>query len=218
MLREIKALLIKELMIEWKQKYAFNGLLLYVVSMVVVISLAFNLSLNPIIWNIIYWIMVLFVAINAVARSFMGESVGQQMYIYGLARPGAVILSKMIYNSLLLVVISLVTWLFSLFLSDIHVANLGEMAGLIVIGSLSISANLTLISAIASRAENRTTLLAVLGFPVVIPILLLLIRATKRSVEGLVNENSLNELGFLLGISLSLWVISVILFPFIWRE
>ena len=40
--KEVTALLRKELLLEWKQRYALNGLLLYVASMVFVIALSFR--------------------------------------------------------------------------------------------------------------------------------------------------------------------------------
>ncbi|MEL7531400.1 MAG: hypothetical protein AAFN10_08845, partial [Bacteroidota bacterium] len=71
MWRELRVLLRKELMLEWKQKYAFNGLLLYVLSMSIVIALVFRDELNPSNWNLLLWLMLLFAAINAVAKSFL---------------------------------------------------------------------------------------------------------------------------------------------------
>lgn len=217
-LKEIGVLLRKEFMLEWKQKYAFNGLLMYVLCMVVVISLAFVNKLNPLTWNIIYWIIMLFVAINSVAKSFLSESPGQALYLYGIASPRAIILSKLIYNLFLLGIVSTVALFSYSFLSEVRVENMGLMILITLMGSAAMSANLTLVTAIASKAANRGTLMAVLSFPLLIPVLLVLIRLSRYAVEGLDAGLSSDSYLMLGGITLVLTVISVILFPFVWRD
>ena len=64
------ALLKKELLLEWKQKYAIYGLLLYSLSMVFVISIGLQNTLPPQAWNVVYWVILLFVSVNAIAKSF----------------------------------------------------------------------------------------------------------------------------------------------------
>ena len=219
---EILALIRKELLLEWKQKYAFNGLLLYVLSMVVVIALAFKGNMDPLSWNIIYWIILLFVAINAVAKSFMSARPGQLLYLYALASPTAIIISKMVYNLLLLAITAFLSLFAYAFLTQIKIANWGQLILITVLGCAALSANLTLVTAISARAENRNTLLAVLGFPLIIPILLLLIRLSRIAIEGdaagVEMDASYDQLAMLGGLTVVLATISVILFPFVWRE
>jgi len=218
LLKEILILLKKELLLEWKQKYAFNGLIMYVLCMVVVISLAFVNKLNPLTWNIIFWIIMLFVAINSVAKSFLSESPGQGLYLYGVVSPSAIIISKLIYNLLLLAVVSTVALFSYSFLSEVRVEKLGLMLLITLMGSAALSANLTLVTAIASKAANRGTLMAVLSFPLLVPVLLVLIRLSRYAVEGLDAGLSSDSYLLLLGITAVLSVISVILFPFVWRD
>ena len=222
MLREVLSLLYKELLVEWKQKYAFNGLLLYVLSMVVVISLAFVQKLNPLTWNILYWLIILFTAINAVAKSFQAEQKGQLLYLYSVARPAAIILAKMIYNCLLLIVVAGLSLLAFAFLSGISIFDPSLLAGIVLLGSSGLAANLTLVSAIAARAENTGTLLAVLAFPLIVPLLLTLIRLSRYAIEGANSgfdtANATEEFWLMGGLILTLAVLSVVLFPFIWRD
>ena len=222
MIREILNLIRKELLLEWKQKYAFNGLLLYVLSMVVVIAVAFKGSISTETWTIVFWIIMLFVSINAVAKSFMSVSAGQLIYLYSIARPSAIILAKLIYNLVLLLLIAYICVFAFAFLSQVNPHDMPSLLAIIALGCAALSANLTLVTAIASRAENRTTLLAVLGFPLIIPILLLLIELSNKAIEVPTSGPELNlggeQLVMLGGMTLSLTLISVILFPFVWRE
>jgi heme exporter protein B len=67
----------KEVVLEWRSKYAFNGVLLYVVSTVFVCYIAFNLTPGfdksegyKVVWNVLFWIIILFASVNAIAKSF----------------------------------------------------------------------------------------------------------------------------------------------------
>jgi heme exporter protein B len=232
-IKEIIALIRKEFLLEWKQKYALNGLLLYVVSMVVVVSLAFFdklvpeegeaitislLTFSTHVWNILFWIILLFIAINAIAKSFMGESSGQLLYQYTLARPSAIILSRILYNTLLLVFVGLVTLFLYMFLSQTKILNLPLFLLAVFLGGFAFAANLTLISAIAAKAENKMTLLAVLSFPVIVPVLLSLIRLGQQAISGFGLADNLNRVILIGGLSIVLALVSVLLFPFVWRD
>ena len=111
MVNEIKALIDKEIRLELRQKYAINGMLLYIVSTVYVCYLSFRLKTNhidKITWNTLFWIIILFTAVNAIAKSFTQERYGRLLYYYTLANPVGIIVSKIIYNSILMLVLSLV--------------------------------------------------------------------------------------------------------------
>jgi len=108
----------KEIMLEWRSKYAFNGVLLYVVSTVFVCYIAFNLNPGffgstgyPIVWNVLFWIIMLFASVNAIAKSFMQESKSRLLYYYSIASPQAIILSKTIYNICLMSLLSVLALL-----------------------------------------------------------------------------------------------------------
>src|SRR5688572_5280116 len=105
LLHQVKHLFVKEFFLELRQKYAINGILLYVVSTIFISYLSFKRILNPGVWNALFWIILLFASVNAASKSFIQESKGRLLYLYTVASPQAVILSKMIYNAFLIVVI-----------------------------------------------------------------------------------------------------------------
>lgn len=120
MVNQIKQLVLKELKLEMRNKYALGGILLYVVSTVFVSYLSFKKIINPATWNALFWIILLFASINGVAKSFIGETRGRLLYYYTLTSPQAVIISKIIYNSILLIVISgLCLLVYGLFVGNI---------------------------------------------------------------------------------------------------
>jgi len=218
-------LLKKEILLEWRSKYAFNGVLLYVVSTVFVCYMAFNL--NPgfinspgyaLVWNILFWIIILFASVNAIAKSFLQESKGRMLYYYSIAGPHAIILSKIIYNILLMALLSILALIiYSVFFKNPTQDTLYYFLT-VLLGSISFSTVFTMISAIASKAGNNGTLMAILSFPVIIPVILLLIRMSKRAMDGLDRSLSFQDIATLLALNVIVIATSLLLFPFLWRD
>lgn len=217
MLTEIRMLLIREIQLEWKQKYALNGLFLYVISTVYVCYLSFKSLVDVPTWNALLWIILLFTAVNATSKSFSTESRGRLLYYYTLAGAPAVILSKMIYNAGLMFVISLSGYfIYSLLIGDL-VQDKPWFLLALFLGSTGFSTVLTLVSGIASKANNSGTLMAILSFPVLIPMLIVLIRFSKNAVDGLDHSVQTPYLVALIGINIIVVALARILFPFLWR-
>lgn len=221
MWKEISVLVRKEITLEWRQKYALNGILLYVVSAVFITYLSVgakmgNLSIPT--WNALYWIIILFSAVNAVAKSFVQEHQGRQLYYYMIASPESIILSKIFYNTGLTLILALLGYgVFSVILGN-PVQDQGLFLLNLVLGSVGFSASLTMVSGIASKAGNNATLMAILSFPVIIPILLMAIRISKNALDGLDWSVSVDKLVTLLAINAIVGVTAYILFPYLWRS
>jgi heme exporter protein B len=214
---QVKNLVRKEAVLEWRSKYALNGILLYVVSTIFVCYLSFRKT-DPVTWNALFWIIMLFASINAISKSFIQESRGRQLYYYTLASPQAIILSKIIYNTMLMLLLAVIAiGVYSLvFKNDVGDPLLYFLS--VLIGSLSFSTVFTMISGIASRAGNNGTLMAILSFPVIIPLLMLLIKLSKNAMDGLDRSVSLNEIGVLAAINVIVITVSLLLFPYLWRD
>ncbi|NRF40973.1 MULTISPECIES: heme exporter protein CcmB [Pedobacter] len=217
LLHQVKYLIKKEVLLEWRSKYALNGVLLYVVSTVFVCFLSF-VSIVPVTWNALFWIIMLFASINAVSKGFLHESKGQQLYIYTIASPLALIISKTIYNVLLMMLLTLIALFFYMMVFDYVPQDLGLYIVATVLGSLSFSTIFTMISAIASKAGNGGMLMAILSFPVIIPVLIVLIKLTKNAIDGLDRSVSLDEIGLLLIINALVAAVTLLLFPYLWRD
>jgi heme exporter protein B len=213
----IKQLLLKELIIEWRQRYAINGILLQVVSSVFVVFLALK-AVNANTWNGLFWIVMLFVSINAIAKSFIGEGKGKNLYYHGLVKPQVLLIAKFIYNGLLnilLAILCLIT--FSLWMgNEIQNPLLYYLATLL--GCLGFSATFTMLSAISSKAGNSNLLMSVLSLPIIIPLLLVLIKACKRAMDGLDADLIVKDLGVLLLFNILIVALAYLLFPSIWKE
>ena len=218
LVKEIRFLIKKEILLEWKQKHAFTGILLYIVSTIFVCFLSFKRIIDPDTWNTLFWIILLFGSVNAVAKSFIHESRDRQLYYYTIASPEGIILSKIIYNVLLLGILSLASFfIYALLLGNV-VADLPLFLVVILLGSTGLGTVFTMVSAIASKANNSAVLMAILGFPLILPMLLIIIRLSKNAIHGFSWDQSYQYGCVLLLLNLIVVVLSYILFPYLWRD
>lgn len=217
----ILTLLKKEFVLELRRKAVISGIGLYLFSLIFICYLTFNLrhgAINEATWSALFWLTILFSVVNSVAKSFIGEKSGVFIYLYSIASPQAIILSKIIYNTVLAFALSLAGFaLFAVFL-DNPVQDLGVFLGGVALASIGFSASLSFISGIASKAHNSNILMAVLSFPVVIAILLMAIKITKNALDGLPASASTDEMLNLLAINSITTVLAYLLFPYIWRS
>lgn len=221
MLDEIIALVKKEATLEWRQKYALNGILLYVISAVYITYLSVGVKGGTVqvsTWNALYWIIILFSAVNAVAKSFIQESQGRQLYYYLIASPESIILSKIFYNTGLTLVLSMLGYLvFSVVMGN-PVQDQPMFLLNLLLSAIGFSACLTMVSSIAGKAGNNGTLMAILSFPILIPMLLLAIQISKNAIDGLDREFSLEKIITLLAINGVVGATSYLLFPYLWKS
>jgi heme exporter protein B len=219
-LTKIKTLLKKELTLELRRKSVFSGLALYLFSTVFIYYLTFNLRQNlisPLVWSALFWVTILFSSINTIAKSFIGEKRGQDLYFYSLVSPESIVLSKLIYNFLLCLVLALAgLGLFVLFLSN-PIETTWPFILTIALTAWGFAASLTLLSGIAAKANNSHIVMTVLSFPIVISILLLSIKITKNCIDGLEASTNYDELLTMVAINCLVTAASYLLFPYIWR-
>jgi len=217
----IRSLFQKEFILELRRKSAISGLALYLFSTAFICYLSFSLRQNlitPLVWSALFWITILFTAVNTVAKSFIGEKKGKDIYYYSIANPESIIISKIIYNFLLCALLSFTGFiLFILFLNN-PVIDLFLFSITILLTSLGFASSLTMLSGIAAKASNSNILMAVLSFPVVISILLLAIKVTKNCIDALDRSVSWDEILTLLAINCLITAVSYLLFPYIWRS
>lgn len=215
-LRHIFTLFKKDLLLEVRQQYSFYGILLYIGATIFVLFMAVE-EPEANVWNGLFWVIQLFICINAVAKSFLQESKGRMLYFYSIVSPANFVLAKLLFNSLLMLVMSLLSLLlFSLFLGN-PVEKAGSFIGLVLLGGWSLSLVFTFLAAIAARAQQNAAIMAVLGFPLIIPQLILLMKLTNAAFNPLLIIHTSNIL-LLVALDCMVVMLAVILFPFLWKD
>ena len=216
--QEIKALVGKEIRLELRQKYVINGILLYLVSTIFVTFLAFDDIVSAETWNSLFWIILLFIAVNGISKSFLQESPARHIYYYTIASPQAVILSKIIYNLLLMIILSSLSFLFFVLMMGNKVVDIPLFLTCLLLGSLGMTSVLTMVAAIASRASNNFSLMAILSFPIILPLLSTLMKVSKSALTASSGSGNSGFIVLLLTINGAVIVLAYLLFPYLWRD
>jgi heme exporter protein B len=218
MRKTIYALLKKDVLLELRQQHTFYGILLYVASTIFVLYLSINKP-EADVWNGLFWIIQLFVCVNAVAKSFLQESRGRMLYFYSIAGAKEFIIAKLIYNILLMLLMSLLSLFLFFILMKNPLQDAGRFVMIVCLGGISLSLVFTLLAAIAAKAQQSAALMAILGFPLIVPQLLLLIRLSKSAFGEVFRDGAILQITVLLiGLDIMVIALSLILFPFLWKD
>lgn len=217
---QILHLIRKDIKLDWRNSSLIGSILLYVVSSVYITYLAFRDSIDITTWNSLFWLITLFTAFNATSKSFSSEE-RNYFYLYTLISPQALLLSKMIYNIMLMMLVAFLSLAgFFLFISDDYLNQsnfLNYMMG-VISGSMGFAVILTMISAIASKTGNKSGMMAILGFPVIIPFLMATIKYSGQTLNGQGLSITGSSLIIMVIIIALVAALSYLLFPYIWRE
>jgi len=206
----------KDLLLEIRQQYSFYGVLLYIGATIFVLYMAID-SPETNVWNGLFWVIQIFISVNAVAKSFLQESRGRMLYFYSIAGPRDFVLAKLLFNSLLMLLMSLLSLaLFALFLGN-PLLKAGAFIGLVLLGGWSLSLVFTFLAAIAAKAQQNAAIMAILGFPLIIPQLILLMRLANATFSATVSVPVTTVL-LLIALDLMVILLAVILFPFLWKD
>ncbi|HSB92568.1 MAG TPA: heme exporter protein CcmB [Flavitalea sp.] len=215
--KHITALLKKDLLLEIRQQYSFYGIVLYVASTIFVLYLAIEQPEQKV-WNGLFWMIQLFICVNAVAKSFLQESRGRMIYFYTIAGAKDFILSKLIFNTILMSVMSITSLLLFQLLLGNPLEHPYQFAGIAVFGGFSLSLVFTFLAAIAARAQQSAALMAILGFPLIIPQLLLLMRISNIAFSDVLQSGLMRIILLLAGFDIMVVALAIILFPFLWKD
>lgn len=217
LLKQVRILVAKDIALEWRSKQALSSIILYIASTVFVCYQAFE-SVDSLVWNALFWIILLFVAINATGRSFQQESQHRQLYYYSITSPKAIVLSKIIYNTVLLICLAIITYIIYSVIFKNPVGNPPVYFLSVLLGSISFSTVFTMVAGISAKTGNNNTIMAILAFPVVIPVLILLLKLSSNALKGLERAVSDKEIMTLVAINVITITVSLLLFPYIWRD
>lgn len=217
-LKNLTAILVKEFKSDFRNPYVLGGAGLFLLSTLFVCYITVKRIHQPSIWVALFWIIMLFTSFNAVAKSFMNESRARMLYLYTLIGPSIFIVSKMIYHATIMLVLSMVAVLVYTTFFEITIEDRLVFFASVVLGSTGLAITLSLLSTIASKAGNNLTLLAILGLPILLPLLMVATTLMKNSIDGIDLSVQYKYLFVLFGLNLSSLGLSIVLFPYLWRE
>ena len=215
---KIITLLKKDFLLELRQQHTFYGILLYVASTIFVLYLAMGRPESTV-YNGLFWMIQLFVCVNAVAKSFLQESRGRMLYFFSIVSPVHFIIAKLIYSCVVMLLMVLVSLVLFRYLLGNPIMNEYQFAAIACLGGLSLSLVFTLMAAIAAKANQNSAVMAILGFPLIIPQLMLLIRLSKAPMGEIFREGAFLQITLLLmGLDVLVIALAIVLFPFLWKD
>ena len=213
----IRALLQKDLLLELRQQYTLYGIILYVVTTIFVVYLSMGQP-EDYVWNGLFWIIQLFVCVNAVAKSFLQESGGRMLYFYSITSAKDFVLAKLIFNVVLMLLMSLLSLaVFTLLLGN-PLTHALLFIGIVCLGGISLSLVFTFLAAIAAKAQQNASMMAIMGFPLIIPQLLLLMKISATGFSSVVQGGFVQMIAMLVGLDILVVALALILFPFLWKD
>ena len=214
------AMYVKDLRLELRTRYAINAILMFGVTTLAVVSFSLGQSgLPPDLLAALFWIVVFFSAVSGLAHSFIREEEAQTALALKLAAdPTTVYVGKLMFNlSLLTLMTVIITPIFFIF-TDAPTTNVWTFLLIVVFGVLGLCGATTLVAAIVAKAAVKGALFAVISFPLLIILLMVLVGASEKILAGQGLGDILQETQVLVAYPIIMVTASLMLFKFVWQE
>jgi len=194
---------------------------LFALTTLVMVSFSTGIfSLDTGLHSAFLWIIIFFSSMSALGRSFIKEEEqGTAAALKLVASPEIILIGKLFYNLVLLLALLLVVYpLYMIMMNPPPGGNIALVSLFLLLGSTCLAGATTILAAMVSRAGAKNSLLPVLAFPVLLPVLLTSIRGTGMAMAGGTFQESLTEIIFLFSFLVIIVTASLMLFEFVWED
>ncbi len=215
------ALVKKDLIDEFRTRYAITSMALFALTTLTIVSFSTGVFLlDPVLHSAFLWIIIFFSAMSALGRSFVKEEEsGTAMALKLSAAPEVIYTGKLLFNLLLLFGLNLALYpLYLVFMNPPPGVNYLLLFVVILLGSFCLAGTTTILAAIVAGAGAKNSLLPVLAFPVLLPVLLTAIRGGSVAFGGGAFSETIAELSFLLSFFVIIVTVSLLLFNYVWED
>ena len=210
----------KDMRLELRSRYAVNTLLMFVLAALLLVT--FAIGQEPVserVQSALLWIVILFSAAIGLGRAFVSEEERGTILLLQLnTRPSMVYAGKLLFNIVLVLGLNGLALAVFLVLMGVPVQAPGLLLTTLVLGALGLSGATTLLAAIIARAARRGPLLPVLLLPLLTPLLLSVVSATRKAILGGGWVAAQSELLTLVGFAGTTITASVLLFDYVWSD
>ena len=211
----------KDVHSEFRTRYAMNALIMFVVVALSIILFSLgDESVSPGVLSGILWVIIFFSGMSGLSRTFVSEEErGTVLTLQLLAEPSAVYAGKLLFNIVLTVCLNMfIAVSYVLLVQQFVVQSPVVFWITILLGSFGIAAAATILAAIIAKANTKGTIYPVLAFPIMLPLLLTVMNATRLATEGAALSEALGEFQVLVAYTAVIVAVSVILFDFVWKD
>lgn len=214
----IKAIIIKDLLSEFRTRYAISAFVMFALITLSSVSMSLgSVAMTSELLAVLLWVILFFCAMAGLARGFVQEQEAGTLFTLRVyARPQAVFFGKLFVNQLMLIGLTgLVVPLFVIFL-NVDIFLWFSFMMIVFLGQCGIAAASTLTAAMVAKTQGKGSLFAVLTFPVLLPQFLAAISATGKVLAGTLPV--LQDYIFLAGYPVVMVLASSILFDYLWYD
>lgn len=206
----------REMRHELRSRRSWLAILLYIASTVYITYLAFQHDLEPVTWNALFWILIIFISMFAASGSFAGRD-GEMLYIYTLVSPRRFIMARLLYNGIFMLLVSLAAFAGYCFFAGNPVGNIAVFLTTMLLAVWGISSLLTMAFAISGKGGGGFTLMAVISFPLLVPLLITAQHVSSISMNAYASDY-MNSLIALFALDAIIAALCYLLFPYLWRD
>lgn len=206
---------------ELRTRYAINALAMFI--LVTISVILFSIGQENISGHLtggLLWVVIFFSAMSGLSRAFVSEEDrGTTLTLQLIAAPSTIFNGKLIFNVVLVYLMNIaIIILYTLLFESFVIQNFSVFFLAALFGSFGIAVSSTIIAAIISKASAKGTLYPVLAFPILLPLILILLELTKSSIDGKSLDSVFVELAVLVCYDVIMLTASYMLFDFIWKD
>ncbi|HEY5609571.1 MAG TPA: heme exporter protein CcmB [Thermoanaerobaculia bacterium] len=187
-MRQLVAAFRKEVLLQWRGRAQFLATVVFGATALLLFSFAIGPNASALRQHAagFLWLALLLSSTLTLLESFQVEM--EQRALEGIlllpTSPQAIYYAKAIANWLQLALLGFVLIPLMVVLYNTTATRAPELVGVVLLGAAGLSAPGTLYAAMASQARAKQTLLPLLLFPLVVPVLLSAVKATSLIILG----------------------------------
>lgn len=218
--RAALAVAAKDALCEARARHALAALGLFAITSTVAVSFVLSAwGSESEVAAALLWIIIYFSATSGLGRSFAREEeTGTADVLKLSAPPAAVYFGKLAFNfGTMLALLTVLAPIFVV-LMGCPVADWRLFAVVLFVGSMSLVAGTTIAAAMVARAASRGALLAVICFPVLLPVLVAAIEGTDAALGGGSRAAALSCVRLLIYYCGVVVTASLMLFRHVWED
>ncbi len=217
-LSHVMAILWKDIRYELRSKQTWLGMGMFALLVLVIFNFTFDLRVDNVsaIAPGVLWIAFLFASLLGLGRTLAAEREQHSMDRLLLCPVDrkAIYLAKLLGNLLFIGVVEIVALPIYALLFNVPLP--AALLLIVLLGTLGIATIGTLFSVMAAATRARELLLPILVFPLIVPVVISVVRATQQLMVPTVNEPP--WIGLLIAFDVIFLSISMLMFQYVVEE
>lgn len=220
LIKGITAVFKKDLQAELRSRFAINTVMAFVGAVLLLILFSLNADqLPPTPQSGIIWIIILFAALLSLSRSFVAETEKKTFNLLRLhGNATDVYGGKLLYNFVFILAVNITSFLLYIFFLGLPIAAPPALLVTLLLGTAGLSGIATMLAAIVSQADRKGAIFSVLSIPLLFPLILILVEATKTVLFEGATPAFWNSFWALVGFAGTSITAGFLLFDFIWED